>query len=76
MKFAGKVYSGNLFLGSICANSMSALKRNASRKCNEHFQAIDKMVLHRANDKDIKDLTFTRINRKSPNNTIIRGQWS
>lgn len=76
MRFSGKVYSGDLFLGNICADSMPVLKRNASRKCNGHFQAIDTMVLYRANDKEIDGLTFTRVNRKSPNNTIIRGQWS
>lgn len=76
MRYAGKVYAGDLFLGNVCANSMPVLKRNASRKCNGYFQAIDTMILHRADDKEIDGLTFTRINRKIPNNTIIRGEWN
>ncbi|MBQ2397132.1 MAG: hypothetical protein II304_08895 [Bacteroidales bacterium] len=75
MKFAGKLYSGNLFLGVVCADSISALKRNASRKCNGYFQVMDKIVLHRANDKEVDGLTLTRVNNKSPNNMIVRGQW-
>lgn len=75
MKFAGKIYSGDLFLGDVCANSFKALKRNASRKCNNHFMPVDTMVLHRANDKEVKEVKFVRVNRICPNNTIIRGCW-
>lgn len=75
MKFAGKVYCGNMFVGHICANSFTALKRVASRKCNNYFHAVDTMILHRINDNEEKELKFTRINRLAPNNTVVRGQW-
>ena len=75
MKFAGKVYSGDILLGNICADSITSLKRKASRKCNGYFQEFDTMVLHRANNKEVNNLTLVRVNRKSPNNTIIKGQW-
>lgn len=75
MKFAGKVYSGDILLGNICADSMTSLKKIASRKCNRYFKSIDTMVLHQANNKEVNNLTLVRVNRKSPNNTIIRGQW-
>lgn len=77
MKFAGKVYTSNkeILLGNICANSFVALKRRASTLCNGYYSAVDTMVLHRVNDEEVNSLTFTRINRKSPDNRIIRGQW-
>lgn len=71
-----KLYTGDKFIGKIVAKSLTALKRMASRKCNGYFQSIDTMVLHGANDKEIDGLMFTRINRKIPNNTIIRGEWN
>lgn len=76
MKFAGKLYAGNLFLGHVCANSLHVLKRIASQKCNRYFMAFDKMILHRADDKEVDELSFTRINRLSPDNTVIRGTWN
>lgn len=76
MKFAGKVYSGDRLLGHVCADSLTTIKRMASQKCNGYNQAIDKMVLHRFDDKEYNPgVTFTRFNRISPNNTVIRGQW-
>ena len=75
MKFAGKLYSGYILIGSICANDFTTLKRIASRKCNDYANPIDKMVLHRVNDQENGELTFIRINRLSPNNTVVRGKW-
>ena len=76
MKYAGKIYSGDILVGSICANSLPVLKRIASHKCNDYFRPVDTMVLHRADDKEIKELTFTRINKLAPDNGIVRGQWN
>lgn len=75
MKYAGKLYSDDILVGHICANSFVALKRIASRKCNKYFRAIDTMVLHRADDKEVEKHTFIRINQLAPDNTIVRGQW-
>lgn len=76
MKFAAKVYAGDIYLGKVSANSFPVLKRLASRKCNNYFKAIDTMTVYRVNDEDAEnEIRFTRINRKAPNNTIVRGCW-
>ena len=76
MKFAAKVYAGDIYVGKVSANSFSALKRLASKKCNNYFKAIDTMTVCRANDEDIEtEIRFTRINRKAPNNAVVRGRW-
>ena len=75
-QFVGIVYSGDVFLGTVQADSMVALKRKASLKCNGYFNVFDTMIVHRANNKEIDGLKFTRVNRKCPNNTIIRGKWN
>lgn len=76
MKFAAKVYAGGIYVGKVSANSFPILKRLASRKCNNYFRAVDTMSVYRANDEDTeKEIRFTRINRKAPNNTIVRGCW-
>lgn len=75
MKFEGKVYAGNLYLGIITSDSLAGLKRKASNKCNKHFAVIDSIFLFRVNDSESKCVTLSRINKKAPNNTIKRGQW-
>ena len=63
--------------GTTWADSFSQLKRKASRIANNHYSTLDKMeVSHRDPDtrKEIVT-TFYRINRKTPNNEIKRGQW-
>ena len=76
MKFAAKVYAGDIYLGKVSANSFPALKRLASRKCSNYYHAVDTMAVCRANDEDTeKEIRFTRINRKAPNNTVVRGCW-
>ena len=76
MKFAAKVYAGGIYVGKVSANSFPTLKRLASGKCNNYFQVIDTMAVYRANDEDTeKEIRFTRINRKAPNNTVVRGCW-
>lgn len=68
--------AGDLYIGKVSANSFSALKRLASKKCNNYFKAFDTMTVCRANDEDMeKEIRFTRANKKSPNNTIVRGCW-
>ena len=76
MKFAAKVYAGDIYLGKVSANSFPALKRLASRKCNNYYHTVDTMAVYRANDEDTEnEIRFTRINRKAPNNTVVRGCW-
>ena len=76
MKFAAEVYAGDIYVGKISANSFPALKRLASGKCNNYFHVIDTMAVYRFNDVDTdKAIRFTRVNRKAPNNTMIRGCW-
>lgn len=76
MPFQGFLYAGAVYLGFISANTMPAIKREASRLCNQHFAGIDKLVLVRANNKDLESrITYQRINKKTPDNTIVRGRW-
>jgi len=75
MKYAGKVFSSDIFVGNVCANSMTSLKRRASTLCNRYYRAVDTMILHRADDKEVDELKFVRRNRLSPNNQVIRGIW-
>ena len=70
-----KLYSGGKYIGEVSAKSFPALKRTASQKCNDYFNTVDEMVLTNAKPDCQVELKFTRINRKSPNNTIERGQW-
>lgn len=61
MKFAAKVYAGDLYIGKVSANSFPALKRLASKKCNNYFKAIDTMTVCCANGENMeKEIRFTR----------------
>lgn len=76
MKFECHVYSGSIYLGMVGANTIPALKRAATIRCNGYYQTIDKMVITRANGKDMAEsVTMRRVNAKAPNNTIVRGAW-
>lgn len=76
MKFAAKVYAGDIYVGKVSADTFPAIKRLASVKCNSYHQAIDTMVVYRVNDEDTDpEIRFIRLNRKAPNNTIMRGRW-
>lgn len=75
MKFAGKVYAGDLYLGDINANCMTGLKQKASLLCNQHKKPTDTMLVYHANWMDIDEVKYTRINKLSPDNRIVRGSW-
>ena len=76
MKFAAKVYAGDLYIGKVSANSFPTLKRLASKKCNNYYHAVDTMAVYRANGEDTEnEIRFTRRNRLTPNNTVVRGCW-
>ena len=57
----------------IQAHTMTALKRKATMIANGFFNPADEMQV--CFGPDNKMLTYTRVNRKAPNNTICRGQW-
>ena len=61
--------------GTCYAETMRDLKRKASRIANNHFSTMDKMdVSHYENGHEIS-VTYYRLNKKAPNNTIKRGEW-
>lgn len=76
MRFICKVYSGQKFLTEIKATSIQTLKRQASTICNNYFNTLDEMkIVVAEGDCVTNSLTLMRVNRKSPDNTIIRGEW-
>jgi len=64
-------------LEAVCYNiiihgeSMTEIKRKASKIANYHFNVFDHLYI--AQDDILVHLM--RTNKKAPNNTIIRGQW-
>ena len=75
MNYAGKLYSGDVYIGIVNANSMRGLTWRASMLCNRYNKPVDTMILHKAAGQEVNELRFTRHNKLSPNNQIIRGQW-
>ena len=57
----------------IVANTFSQIKRKASIEAIQNYKIEDIFYLLFANGTE--PLTFHRINKKAPNNTIIRGEW-
>lgn len=58
---------------TVQAHTITSLKRKASMIANGYFNPIDEMQV--CYGPENKMLTYTRINRKTPDNTICRGQW-
>lgn len=59
---------------TIKAKTLSQLKRLASIEANKNYNTYDEFYLLSA--PGFPPILFTRYNKKSPNNEIIRGQWS
>lgn len=58
----------------IKARTLPALKAQASKICNKHCNSYDCMTVWK--DNNLKErVTFFRINKKYPNNTIEYGDW-
>lgn len=75
-KYAGAVYSGNMLVGFVGGNVMKEIKRQASRMCNRHYCADDRMFLHRNEDnRRVGTIILTRQNHLKYNGEIVRGQW-
>ncbi len=72
--FEAKVYSGDIYLGLVKANDMSVLKRKASTLCNRYNKAVDTMLVT-INSKE-QEIRYSRRNKLSPDNKVIRGVWS
>ena len=63
---------------TITANDITTLKRLASRAANENYFVADGMTVFVSPDtpfQPVERLSFIRINKIAPNNTIIRGKW-
>mgnify|MGYP007084303757 CR=1 FL=1 len=72
-RFFAKVYSGGKYLETIEENDISTLKRRASFICNHGHNSYDEMVVEDTETGNC--FMLTRINKKSPNNTIVYGSW-
>jgi hypothetical protein len=59
---------------TITAHTFSQLKRKASTEANKNNRIFDEFYLLSATG--LPPLLFTRYNKKAPNNTIKRGEWS
>ena len=59
---------------TIQAKTFTQLKRLVSREANKKCKQYDEFYLLSA--PGVPPLLFTRYNKKSPNNTIIRGEWN
>ena len=57
---------------SFTGKSIKAIKTKASKIANGYFNPCDKMEVITPNDVV---LNYYRINRITPNNTIVRGKW-
>lgn len=58
----------------ITAKTITQIKRLASREANKNCRIYDEFYLLSAPGRP--PVLFTRHNKKYPNNTIIRGEWS
>ena len=72
-RFIGKVYSGGKYLETVEANKISTLKRKASLCCNHCYNSYDEMAVE--DTEAGNSFILARINKKSPNNTIVFGSW-
>ena len=72
-RFIAKVYSGGKYLETVEANAISTLKRKASLSCNHCYNSYDEMAVEDTETGNC--FMLTRINKKSPNNTIVFVSW-
>lgn len=57
----------------IKAETMTQIKRLASIEANKRYHTVDDLyIIFR---QGLPYIHYTRVNKKSPNNTIIRGEW-
>lgn len=58
----------------ITAKTFTQIKRLASIEANKKYNSFDEFYLLRENG--LTPLLFIRHNKKTPNNTITRGEWA
>lgn len=81
MKYTAAVFTGtgyhNKYIGEITAATLPSLKAKASRLCNGYFNTADRIEVKYTGEIVTTEylVTFHRYNKKSPDNTITRGQW-
>lgn len=70
-----KCFFGLIYGRTIAANSLTQLKRLASRIANGYFNATDEMRVTVCEYGQNTVFYLYRSNKKAPNNTIVYGQW-
>jgi hypothetical protein len=87
MKFTAELFSGSGYkmrhVGTVTADTLTTIKRLASRICNNYFSVYDRMeLIEFVNIADMDGVrvvenhyVFARHNKKTPDNTIRRGEW-
>ena len=68
------MFTTTIYGKQIQAKTLKGLKCKASKIANQYCNSIDEMVV--TGDGLIQALTYIRINKKCPNNTITYGQWN
>lgn len=67
------MFTARLYHREVKAKTMRGLKMLASKIANQYHNTIDEMFV--TGDGFNQTYKYTRINKKSPNNTIVYGQW-
>lgn len=67
-----KVYTDNILIAEFATSNITQAKRKASKLCNNYNNVIDTLLIDIGNWHTAR---FVRINKKSPDNMIVRGKW-
>lgn len=69
-----EIYKDNKIITSAKYRELTVkgAKMLASKKLNNYYNVLDKFTYKIDSEKEI---TFNRINKKAPNNTITYGNW-
>ena len=66
----------DFYVGDIVADSIRALKAKASKRANDFYMSLDRLVVFRAGGKDVDPYEFTRRNKRDQYGEMDRGAWS
>jgi len=66
-----KVFTGNILIAEFTIANITQAKRTASKLCNNYYNATDTLLIDIGNWHTSR---FVRINKKSPDNKIVRGK--
>ena len=67
------MFTATVYNRVVKAKTLRELKMLASKIANQYYNPIDEMFI--TGDNLLQTLTYIRINKKCPNNTIVYGQW-